>query len=118
MGAGADVQYTNQRFSFLAGPALAFKLKTASIEKLQSSIFNYQLLLQNYWGTDKQILIGTGFRIEIGQMILASLLAYRDVHLNYWKFQVGLGFNLFKGPKIPIHSNDDPSEEIPLNNHN
>ena len=103
LGAGAGLQYNNKNVSALFGPNLAIKIKTLSIEKFNSSLLNVQWVVENLWGTDKQCLIGTGLKTEIAQTLLISLTGHRDVKLDYWRFQFGLGLNLIKIKVQEIH---------------
>lgn len=101
LGASASADYNNKKVSGLAGVNLSLKIKTLKLEKLNGSALNVQWVLENLWGTNKQQLFGGGLKTEIGQMLLLSLMSYRDYNLNNWRMQVGVGVNFLR-KKVPV----------------
>lgn len=99
-GLSAGLIYHNKNPYGLFGANLALKIKTVKVEKLQSSIANIQLCIENLYGLHKQQLIGGGFRAEIAQMLLISITGHRDYGLDYWSFRFGIGYNFIK-TKVP-----------------
>ena len=87
------INYNNRIVFGTFGPHVAINLKTIQIKKLNSSVGNIQWIIEHLWGTGNQKLVGTGFKTELGETLLVSLLSHRDYELNYWRFQIGIGIN-------------------------
>ena len=96
IGGSAGVVFTNKKLSGLFGANLALKIKTINIPNFNASLLNIQWIAEHLWGTEQQQLVGTGFKIEAAQMLLLSLTADRDYRLNYWRFQIGFGYNFIR----------------------
>ena len=94
-GVTGGVFYSSSNISGFAGPNLALNLKTVNAGQM-GSLLNLQLVLEHLWGTDKQRLLGGGFRTEIGKKLLLSILTHRDYHLNYWNLEFGVGINFLR----------------------
>lgn len=93
IGANAGFVYGNKKFSGLAGPSLAFKLKSINLGVL-AGLANLHVVGEHTWGTDKQRLAGGGIGLELLQKGLISLTTHRDYNLNNWWIQVHIGMNL------------------------
>lgn len=87
--------YNNSNISGFGGPNLALNLKTVNAGQM-GSLLNLQLVLEHLWGTDKQRLLGGGFRTEIGKKLLLSILTHRDYRLDYWNLEFGVGINFLR----------------------
>jgi hypothetical protein len=104
LGVVPALLYNNKKVSGTIGPHAALKIKSFNLPKFNSSLANLQWMLENLWGTDQQRQFGTGFKLELGQTILLSIMGHRDYHLNYWRMQLGIGYNFIynKVPRDPL----------------
>ena len=99
IGAAGGALFNNDQLSAYAGPNLALLLK--QMKTPHGTIGNIHLLVEHFWGTNDQKLIGGGLRASIGNSLLLSLLTHRDYCLDYWNFQFGIGIN-FLHKKRPL----------------
>jgi len=103
IGGNMSAFYTSRRLDGGVGPRLAYNFYDKG-EVLKSSIYNLQLFAEHLWGFRQQRLLGGGVALEIGQLAIVSLRAYREYDgQQAWWFQTTLGINLFKKKK-----SDDP----------
>jgi hypothetical protein len=93
LGAAAGFIYTNKVFDGVAGPQLAWKLKTFSAPNM-GGFANLQLQLGCGWGGSGHAYAGGGPYVEIARRFQLSLTAYRDYGVNSWWILMGLGVNL------------------------
>jgi hypothetical protein len=100
LGAVAGAVFTNKKWHGTFGPNLAWKLKSLQVKEF-GSLLNLQLQAEHLWGTNRQRLAGGGVKTEIGQLLTIAIMGHRDYHLNYWWWQVGIGFNLLRKKKGP-----------------
>lgn len=94
-GVTGGVFYNSSNVSAFGGPNLALNLKTVTAGEM-GSLLNIQLVAEHLWGSDKQRLLGGGFRAEIGKKLLLSVLTHRDYKLNYWNVEFGVGINFLR----------------------
>jgi hypothetical protein len=108
IGGNLGAFYTSRWVDGLAGPRLAYNLYGKG-QLMKSSIYNVQLLAEHLWGFRQQRLLGGGVALEVGQLAIVSLRAYREYAgvaspaQQAWWFQTTVGINLFKKKK-----SDDP----------
>ena len=100
-GVTGGLFYSNSNVSGFGGPSVALHLKTVNAGQM-GSLLNLQLVLEHLWGTDKQRLLGGGFRTEIGKKLLLSILSHRDYHLDYWNLEFGVGINFLRKKSSPV----------------
>ena len=93
LGAGGGFVFTNKNISGLAGPRLAWKLKTFQL-KPAGSVLNLQLQAEHLWGTDDEKLVGGLLGIELFKTLSFMVMAHREFHWDRWWFRAGLGWNL------------------------
>jgi hypothetical protein len=94
-GVTGGVLYNSSNLSAFGGPNLALNLKTVKAGEM-GSLLNVQFVVEHLWGSDKQRLLGGGFRTEIGKKLLLSVLTHRDYNLNYWNAEFGVGINFLR----------------------
>ena len=103
IGGNLGAFYTSRRLDGGVGPRLAYNLYDKG-QVLKSSVYNVQLFTEHLWGFRQQRLLGGGVALEVGQLAIVSLQAYREYAAQQaWWFQTTLGINLFKKKK-----SDDP----------
>ena len=92
LGATAGAAYSQAHVFGVFGPSLAVK-----VGDIPAGVFgtlgNFQLQAEHLWGTWHQRLLGGGFKIEAG-FLMIGVTAHRDYGLNSWWFQLSTGYNL------------------------
>lgn len=92
-GITAGVFYADHKVQALAGPSLAWKIKT-----LHASFFgsagNLHLSADHWWGTRGQFLAGGSLNLDIGNLLILGLSAHRDYRRGDWWLQQTLAVRI------------------------
>jgi hypothetical protein len=95
LGINAGFAYNDKKLSGLAGPSLAYKIKSFDLGEM-GGLANLQLVAEHTWGTNSQQLLGGGIGLEALQKILLLFTVHRDYDNNRWWLQSHIGIRLNK----------------------
>ncbi|WP_038007857.1 hypothetical protein [Terrimonas ferruginea] len=94
-GVSAGVFYADHKVQALAGPSIAWKIKT-----LHASFFgsagNIHLAADHWWGTRGQAFAGGSFNLDLGNLLVLGLSAHRDYSRGNWWLQQTLAVRISK----------------------